>query len=761
MSPQAETTFIEETKQGSELADDDDAGSFQNGPHKEALIQLRPLQVCLGLLPLLAVYACCLYLQLPQISRPVAVGGARSLVQLLIVGSLLVPVFHAGTEHPEVVLLYIIAMTLVASTEAAKRCQKSSEGLLDYAEFKVDPNLSGNGAHDHAAPETVVEIRSAPPVKVAEGSDTRVLEKKAEQPGGLRESQEHQHARVAEIEVSFSPTTTSLEMRTSGTRTSSLEASIRKTTSQLSFLRLPGSRLSRHLFLAMLSAITIVASFAFLVVLQPSPFWDPRYTIPITGMLLGNATSALSLSTDLFLKSVGEKRTSVLETWLAFGAHPSEAAVDLMREAIRVGLTPTLNTMAVLGVVTIPGMMTGQILGGSSPLEAGLYQGLIMYLICATSFVAVGVSLVLCLRDVFVKTQGGGYVRRRSATAAMSSLHQEVDGAAKSEESGAAKSGRGTSTLQTPLLTTVVPELSGEEVSHTVKPRLAIFESRKLLQHHDPPHRYEVIVLSTTLLPVQQFNERAVELDISNELGQDLKFYRGRLYLVDGPSGAGKTTFLRSLALLDPINSFIGSQLRNCGCEVVDEQELTKQDTYVDSSTTSPPSWRSLVRFISQSRVGLEGSVGSFIDRLEMLKERRAGTGSSSIAVVKLNASPSINDDAFKAELATLLCDWGLCKSSEEVPDFLDRREWKSLSEGESQRVYVAIALASRPLVLLLDEPTSALDDKTKRVVERTLKEYVRTGKIATILLTSHDEGQKQRLLLGGGDGDRQDCLSM
>ena len=68
---------------------------------------------------------------------------------------------------------------------------------------------------------------------------------------------------------------------------------------------------------------------------------------------------------------------------MAHGATPSEALLDVRRDAARTGMIPILNSMLVAGIVALPGMMTGQILAGSPPMEAAKYQLLILFLIAA------------------------------------------------------------------------------------------------------------------------------------------------------------------------------------------------------------------------------------------------------------------------------------------------------------------------------------------------------------------------------------------
>lgn len=105
-----------------------------------------------------------------------------------------------------------------------------------------------------------------------------------------------------------------------------------------------------------------------------------QYGIPLLGMVLHNTLTGISLGIDRLGNELAGRRDEV-ETLLALGATRWEAAQDAVRQAVRTGLIPTLNTMMVLGIVSIPGMMTGQLLAGVDPIQAAMYQMVIMFLI--------------------------------------------------------------------------------------------------------------------------------------------------------------------------------------------------------------------------------------------------------------------------------------------------------------------------------------------------------------------------------------------
>jgi putative ABC transport system permease protein len=134
-------------------------------------------------------------------------------------------------------------------------------------------------------------------------------------------------------------------------------------------------------------ATLITALFALTTALRPHPWYDPRYAIPLAGILLGNILNATSLSLDSFLGGIARERPAV-EARLTLGQTYWEAATPFVRDAIRRGLVPIINQMSAAGVVTLPGIMTGQILAGLDPIEAVKYQILLMFLLAGGSGLA-------------------------------------------------------------------------------------------------------------------------------------------------------------------------------------------------------------------------------------------------------------------------------------------------------------------------------------------------------------------------------------
>jgi putative ABC transport system permease protein len=130
----------------------------------------------------------------------------------------------------------------------------------------------------------------------------------------------------------------------------------------------------------MMVASTLVTIFALLTALRPDPWYDPRYSIPLLGMILGNCMTGVALGLDALTSGAVARRVAI-EARLMLGGTRTQAMQPLARESLRRALMPIINSMSATGVVSLPGMMTGQILGGVAPAEAVKYQILILFLI--------------------------------------------------------------------------------------------------------------------------------------------------------------------------------------------------------------------------------------------------------------------------------------------------------------------------------------------------------------------------------------------
>jgi putative ABC transport system permease protein len=153
-------------------------------------------------------------------------------------------------------------------------------------------------------------------------------------------------------------------------------------------------------FVSVVGAAFLVTGAAVVGILRVDPWFEAQYTIPLLGMVLGNVLNGISLALDRFTEGVVARR-ELIETYLSLGATRWEAAHDLVRDALRVGMIPTINSMMVMGIVSLPGMMTGQILAGAAPADAVRYQIVIVFMIAAAAALgSTGVTL-LAFRRLF------------------------------------------------------------------------------------------------------------------------------------------------------------------------------------------------------------------------------------------------------------------------------------------------------------------------------------------------------------------------
>ena len=148
-------------------------------------------------------------------------------------------------------------------------------------------------------------------------------------------------------------------------------------------------------------AITIMA---LNVIISVDPWYEPQYAIPLLGMLLGNTMNGIAIGLDR-LTSTGWDQRNVIEARLMLGATWSQAIENIRRESVRSGLIPIINSMAAAGLVSLPGMMTGQILGGNPPMEAVKYQILIMFLIAGGTGLGTMTAVWLGSRRLFDERQ--------------------------------------------------------------------------------------------------------------------------------------------------------------------------------------------------------------------------------------------------------------------------------------------------------------------------------------------------------------------
>jgi putative ABC transport system permease protein len=148
----------------------------------------------------------------------------------------------------------------------------------------------------------------------------------------------------------------------------------------------------------LLFAAGLATLYAVAVVIAPSPWYAPRYLLPIFGMVLGSTLTSISLVLQTLTEGIDRERGAI-EARLAQGGTRFAAFAPLTRRAMRTATTPLLNIMSLAGLVTLPGMMTGQILAGADPLEAARYQIVLMFVLAGAAGLG---AFAAALAGVFV-----------------------------------------------------------------------------------------------------------------------------------------------------------------------------------------------------------------------------------------------------------------------------------------------------------------------------------------------------------------------
>ncbi len=162
--------------------------------------------------------------------------------------------------------------------------------------------------------------------------------------------------------------------------------------------RLPGLLGAAAVSITLSCGLTTVAVTALIV--RVDPWWAPRYFLPLAGMIVGNAMNAAALTAERLRAEASAQRAHI-EQLLALGATPRQASAAAVRAAIRAGMIPMINAMLTVGLVSLPGMMTGQILAGADPSGAARYQILVMFMLAGSTTISAVVLGSLVYRRLF------------------------------------------------------------------------------------------------------------------------------------------------------------------------------------------------------------------------------------------------------------------------------------------------------------------------------------------------------------------------
>ncbi len=153
-------------------------------------------------------------------------------------------------------------------------------------------------------------------------------------------------------------------------------------------------------FLSMFLSFTLITMIITGLVVQIRPWYEPRYFLPLGGMIIGNSMNAIAVALDRLFGDLRESRPRI-EMRLTLGATIWEAGAETARKAVRAGMIPSINAMMGVGLVFIPGMMTGQVLAGANVIIAVKYQVMVMLMLVGSTCVGSVLVVMLSLRRCF------------------------------------------------------------------------------------------------------------------------------------------------------------------------------------------------------------------------------------------------------------------------------------------------------------------------------------------------------------------------
>ncbi|PLV58949.1 iron export ABC transporter permease subunit FetB [Thermotoga sp. KOL6] len=162
------------------------------------------------------------------------------------------------------------------------------------------------------------------------------------------------------------------------------------------------TRLEFFIAISVSSGTLLSLAYFLYIVVRIDPWFDPRYVIPLAGMIIGNSMTGVSLGVKNLAESILAQK-SMVEGALMLGAHPKDATKIFSDKAFDSAILPTINSMLGMGIVFLPGMMTGQILSGTSPITAIKYQIAIMLGILGGVSISVNIFLALGYKAFFNK----------------------------------------------------------------------------------------------------------------------------------------------------------------------------------------------------------------------------------------------------------------------------------------------------------------------------------------------------------------------
>lgn len=163
-----------------------------------------------------------------------------------------------------------------------------------------------------------------------------------------------------------------------------------------------GKEIKNGLFISFISIVTGTIMTLSILVFSGALKYKPDQIIPVSGMIISNAMVALGLCYKQLILNFKNKREEV-ETKLSLGADILPSCIEIIRNAIKTGMIPTIDSAKTLGIVSLPGMMTGLILAGIQPIEAIKYQIMVTFMLLSTTSISSFIACYLSYKNFFNK----------------------------------------------------------------------------------------------------------------------------------------------------------------------------------------------------------------------------------------------------------------------------------------------------------------------------------------------------------------------